>query len=346
MRKVLRRSRKRLIRYGLLTANAALLVAVIGFIVQSSPSKHTAVRSSAALASTTLAENPLDRISSADIAVNIARMTSLPESTAIVNQADSVNSQLAGSSTDNIVITKPQVVGTSLKSRKDIQTYTAVAGDTIANIAIKFGVTSDSIKWSNNLTANTIPVGTKLTVPPINGIVYTVKPGDTAEALAREYRISAEALIAFNDAEVGGLPVGQKIVIPDGTRAAPIAAPAYRSNVVSVAWGGIGGGSYSPGYCTDYASKKGGAPGGWGNANTWASYAARTPGWTVSKTPRVGAIAQTTAGWAGHVGIVEAVSADGTKIKYSDMNGIAGFGRVGYSDWVPVHSAYQNFIYR
>lgn len=325
-------------------------MAVIGFIAQSTPSRQTAVRSAGALASSSVANNPLDRISSADIAVNIARMTSLPESTAVVNQADTANSQLISSSSDNIVISKPQVVATALKSRKDIQTYTTVAGDTLAAVAVKFGVTSDSIRWSNNLGTGALAAGSKLTIPPVNGIVYTVKPGDTAEKLAREYNTGIETIVAFNDFEVGGIKAGMQIVIPDGIRAAPAApaasfAPSNNSGI-GFAWGGLGGGSYSAGYCTDYASKKGGAPGGWGNANSWAFYAARTPGWTVSKTPRVGAIAQTTAGWAGHVGIVEAVSEDGKMIKYSDMNGIAGFGRVGYSGWVPTHSSYQNFIFR
>jgi hypothetical protein len=49
--------------------------------------------------------------------------------------------------------------------------------------------------------------------------------------------------------------------------------------------------------------------------------------------------------YLGHVAVVEAVSEDGTMMKYSDMNGIAGWGRVGYSDWVPI-SFYQHYIYR
>jgi len=46
------------------------------------------------------------------------------------------------------------------------------------------------------------------------------------------------------------------------------------------------------------------------------------------------------------VGVVDEVSPDGTMIKYSDMNGLAGWGRVGQSGWVPVFSTFQNFIYR
>jgi surface antigen len=65
----------------------------------------------------------------------------------------------------------------------------------------------------------------------------------------------------------------------------------------------------------------------------------------VSSTPRVGAIGQSDGGYFGHVAYVEAVSDDGTMIKYSDMNGLAGFGRVGYSDWVSA-SKFPKYIYR
>jgi surface antigen len=66
-------------------------------------------------------------------------------------------------------------------------------------------------------------------------------------------------------------------------------------------------------------------------------------GWTVSTTPRAGAIAQSDAGYEGHVAIVERVNDDGT-IYYSDMNGIAGWGRVGYAT-APA-SKFSHYIYR
>jgi surface antigen len=109
----------------------------------------------------------------------------------------------------------------------------------------------------------------------------------------------------------------------------------------SFSFGGVG---YPEGWCTYYAAARSGAPGGWGNAATWAYYAALTPGWSVSPIPRKGAIAQTT---ANHVGIVEDVRiVNGQyQIKYSDMNGLAGFGRVGYSGWVSSTDPFQNYIY-
>ncbi len=333
-----RKHRKHTIRYMLLAANLLMLVVVTGFVVRGSGSSQPIRQSAASVNGSNVSqENPLDPLSSADIAVHVARMTRLPETTAVVNEADSASVMLSVASTDEKVISKPQIVPTALKSIKDLQTYITQAGDTVSNVASKFGITSDSVRWSNSLTGDTLPVGKELWIPPQNGIVYVVKAGDTPDSIATRYRANKDQIIAFNDAEVSGLTVGKRIVIPEGTVAATASATPF-------VFFGLGSGGYDRGWCTDYASVKGGVPGGWGNANTWDNYAILS-GWTVSKVPVVGAVAQTDAGSQGHVGIVDAVSDDGTMIKYSDMNGLAGFNRVGYSDWVPVHSKFQNFIY-
>jgi surface antigen len=321
-------------------------MAVIAFVVQS-PSSRQAVRQSALVSDAhDNTANPLDQLSSSDIAVHLAQMASLPESTAVVNQADTITGQMAISSADTNVAAKPQIIGTAAKSNRDIQKYVTVNGDTLASVAAKFGVTSDSIRWSNELTSRDFPINRELFIPPVNGVVYLVKAGDTADKLARDYSANKDTIVSFNDAEVSGLIVGQRIVIPDGTKA----TTAY--NVASsrggLAWGSTaiyGFNGYDYGWCTWYVASKISVPTNWGNANNW-NEGARASGWTVSTTPRPGAIAQSDArGW-GHVGLVEAVSADGTMIKYSDMNGLAGWGRVGYSDWVPALSKYQRFIYR
>lgn len=339
--------RKRLVRYGLVAANVALLGGVAAFVLTSSHADHTIKAHAVAGANSSdpAVVKPVDGLTSYDIAANVARMTSLPESAAINNQAQSARVAEAVSASDTNVVAKPQIVATALKSRKDIQQYIVQPGDTATIIAQKFGITSDSIKWSNNLKSDTVTVGAKLTIPPVNGIVYTVASGDTVQSLASKYKASADQIIAYNDAEISGLQVGEQVIIPNGQ----IQTVTTRSSIFLGAGGSFtaqyGSNGYDYGYCTYYAAARSGAPSNWGNANTWAYYAALTPGWTVSSAPRVGAIAQTSAGYLGHVAIVEAVSADGTQIKYSDMNGISGWGRVGYSDWTPV-GHFQHYIYR
>lgn len=344
--------RKRALRVSLLAGNLIVLGAVATFVLQTSGTGSTTTANSLLTQneSAPAAVNPLDELSSTDIALTIARMNNLPESTAITNQADSQASELTMAPTTNNVISKPQVVSTALKSKADIQNYTTKEGDTISSIATQFGVTSDSIRWSNAITGDTITSGVSLTVPPINGIVHTVKDGDTPDSLAAKYKANKEQIIAYNDAEISGLVVGTKVIIPNGTITAP--APVARvaasnSMATGYAWGGAaiyGYNGYDYGYCTWYVANRISVPSNWGNANTWDNIAP-LDGWIVSSTPRAGAIGQTDRGSFGHVAYVEAVSEDGSMIKYSDMNGLAGWGRTGYSDWVPA-SKFPKYIYR
>ncbi len=348
--------RRRIIRYGLILGNLAILVIVFAVIflvpragqatASSGVAEHAAALSADA-SNQSQAVNPLDQLSAADVAVTVARMGLLPEATAVTNQADSVNAELAMAPTSADIVTKPQVVDTAFNSRQDIKYYTTVAGDTVATIAAKFNVTSDSIRWSNNLNTDAVAVNQKLVIPPVNGIVYTVQAGDTADSLASKFSANKDKIIAFNDAEISGLQPGEQILIPDGTKAAaPVVIVASSSRATTFPWGGsapiYGYNGYDYGYCTWYVASRIAVPTNWGNANTWDNLAPLS-GWSVSTVPTPGAIAQTDRGAEGHVAIVEAVSPDGSQIKFSDMNGLAGFGRVGYSGWMPA-STFQHFI--
>ncbi|PID31899.1 hypothetical protein CR970_03415 [Candidatus Saccharibacteria bacterium] len=358
LRRLFGRSQKRLVRYGLLALHVGLLAGVFVFVTTTRGATQSAAQSAALIAENEAPTNALDQISAADIAVHVARMTDLPETDSVQNHADSFSVQLtAAAPASETIVAKPQIVADAAigKSNKDIQAYVVVAGDTVSSIATKFGVTSDSIRWSNGLpSGDRVTVGKELSIPPITGVVYEVKVGDTAESLAKQFEADQAKIVAFNDAEVKGLTVGEKIVIPDGViKARPTSRTttttssggsfSWTSNYVPI----YGGNRYAYGWCTWYAASRVPVPSNWGNANTWDD-GARAAGWTVSSVPVVGAVAQADYGssYLGHVGIVEAVSEDGTMIKYSDMNGLSGWGRVGYSDWVPVHSAFSKFLYR
>lgn len=174
---------------------------------------------------------PIDSLSSSDIAVNLARMSDLETAELIAYQADTQRQNLAVASGDNSNSTnKPLIVDTELKSRHDIAYYTTVEGDTVNGLAKKFGVTSNSIRWSNDLDyINLLSAGEELVIPPVNGIIYTVEAGDTAENLAARFNSDADHIIAFNDAEISGLPTGELIVIPGGEKATPRRTSYYSS---------------------------------------------------------------------------------------------------------------------
>lgn len=330
-----------MLRWGILVSNIAVVSLATVMIIAHSGNNAA----SYANTSDQTPISPLDELSAADIAVNIARMANLPEVTAVTNYADTINSELETFTIESDVTQIPQIITADIKTLADIQEYTTQPGDTISGLAAKFAVTSDSIKWSNDLANDALEPGRKILIPPMNGIIYTVRSGDTAERIAQSYSISAQQVIAFNDAELTGLLPGKRIFLPNAQKPAPVFSFFAR----------YGSNGYDPGWCTYYAAGRTGAPGGWGHARTWAVNAARTPGWLVSKVPVPGAIAQTTGisgdrvgrSW-GHVGVVDQVKYENGQyyIKYSDMNGIAGFNRVGSSDWIPALEKYQNFIYR
>lgn len=333
--KALRKKQK--ISLGLLASNLLILLVIIFFIVivpQNNTLKSSTIAGSSALS------NPLDQLSSANIALTVSEVANLPEQTPIRNTSESQQAELSQASTTDNVISEPQVLDTSLKSRADIFTYTVKPGDTIASLADKFGITSESILWSNNLNSQTLTPGQKLTIPPITGIVYTAKAGDTIASIAGKYGVSEAELAAYNDAEQSPIEPGEQILIPNGQ----VATSAPAAPVWSGATYGFNG--YDFGYCTWYVASQISVPSNWGNASSWAYYATLS-GWNVSSTPSVGAIAQTpyAAGGEGHVAIVVAIN--GSQVEIKDMNNYGdggGWDRVG-EGWVSA-SEFPNYITR
>lgn len=315
--------RRRAIRFALLASNLVILGVILAIVLQNSHTDQMA--STAPLAnqvSTAAVANPLDQVSSADIALTVARMSSLPEATAIINQAQSQAADASIAPSSNNVLNKPQVLATALKSKADISNYVTVAGDTVPSVATKFGVTSDSIRWSNDLNGDALSPGTKLAIPPVSGIIYTVKDGDTPDTLAAKFRADKNKIIAYNDAEIHGLTVGEQIIIPDATKVAPVVATSYS------AWGGsttpvYGSNGYDFGYCTWWVASRRAqvgapVPSNLGNASSWA-YIARGQGLATGNTPKQYAAAVTSTRGEGHVVFVESVNDDGS-IVISEMN--------------------------
>lgn len=351
-----RRSKRRLTKFGIIGANLAL-VATVGVIVVSAQGTSPVIPTrseQAPLAATTQAK-PLDSVSSADVAVHVARLTGLQESTAVVNKADSENAQLAVASSGDSVAVKPQIVGAGLKSKKDIKTYVSVEGDTVTSVASKFGITPDTVRMSNNVTGDGLSAGKELLISPVNGLIYTVQAGDTPDSLAARYFANKEMLIAFNDAELtGGFTVGERIVIPDGVQ--PTVAPITRNASASGYASGFsfgtsavyGSNGYDYGWCTWHAANRRQEtgrpiPSNLGNAITWLSVARRA-GLPTGDVPQAGAVVyHKDIGGLGHVAYVEKINDDGSAL-VSDMN-YPSWGRVTYRTVTPDQFGNYGFIY-
>jgi surface antigen len=217
----------------------------------------------------------------------------------------------------------PAIVSPLLTSeRTGVVTYEVQSGDIPSEIASKFGITTNTLLWANNLTpASKIKIGQKLTILPVNGIKYTIKKGDTLAAVIKKYKGDTEKTINLNGLPADGiLAIGQDIIIPDGQKPVefiPAKARTYASYTPEEL-GPYGDTSHGfPwGQCTWYVAQKRYIP--WnGDAKTWLAKASKY-GFEIGTEPKVGAIVSTTESVYGHVAYVEAVT-DNT-ITVSEMS--------------------------
>lgn len=115
---------------------------------------------------------------------------------------------------------KPNIPTTEAagQPREKIETYEVAGGDTISTIAAKFGISTQSILWANNLSETTyIRPGDKLLVPPVSGVIYKVAKGDTIQKIAEKYKGDANKILEFNSlADASAIEEGQFLMIPGG----------------------------------------------------------------------------------------------------------------------------------
>lgn len=93
--------------------------------------------------------------------------------------------------------------------------YVVKSGDSLYQIASRFGTTVDELKRINNLTSNLLSIGQRLIIPTQNEYqTYTVKKGDTLYSIARNFNTTVTAIQNLNNLISSSLSVGQKLLIP------------------------------------------------------------------------------------------------------------------------------------
>ena len=108
--------------------------------------------------------------------------------------------------------------------------YVVVRGDTLGEIAKRFGVTVEAIAQANDIAnVNRLEVGQQLLIPPPGanvqpdgtppsadaGDVYIVQRGDTLFSIGRRYGFTVQEMATYNNlADPNDLDVGQRLLIP------------------------------------------------------------------------------------------------------------------------------------
>ena len=111
----------------------------------------------------------------------------------------------------------------SIKPREKVIEYKAINGDSLKNLAEKFSISENTIKWANNLTSDYLLVGSILKIPPVTGVVHTVVKGETIYSIAAKYNTTSAKIVNFpfndfKDLNTFGLTQGQILYVPDGTK--------------------------------------------------------------------------------------------------------------------------------
>jgi cell wall-associated NlpC family hydrolase/nucleoid-associated protein YgaU len=107
--------------------------------------------------------------------------------------------------------------------------YKVVEGDTLSAIAGKFGISTNTLIWSNPVLGNgdKLQIGQSLTIPPVSGVLHKVTAGDTVTGVAARYDVAESAIVEANGlTEPYMLQLGKVLVIPGGAPPAPVVAQA------------------------------------------------------------------------------------------------------------------------
>jgi murein DD-endopeptidase MepM/ murein hydrolase activator NlpD len=116
------------------------------------------------------------------------------------------------------------VVPTGAPHRTQTEKYTVAAGDTLSDIADKFGISIATILWENKLTVHDyLQPGQTLSILPSSGVSYTVKNGDTVAKIAAAFTASVDDINSWNNLSGQNIVKGQELFIPGGMIAAPVA---------------------------------------------------------------------------------------------------------------------------
>lgn len=112
--------------------------------------------------------------------------------------------------------------------------YEVQGGDTLSSIAEQYSLKLNTILWANGLNAKSIiRPGQKLTLLPVDGVLYTIKNADTIGKIASLYKADSQQVMDYNDiADATKIHAGDALIIPDGqplTASPPIARQPNKS---------------------------------------------------------------------------------------------------------------------
>ncbi len=118
------------------------------------------------------------------------------------------------------VIERPLLLETKVvrRPRDDILAYEVRGNDTLVDIAVRNGISLDTLLWANDFAPDQLLyLGTRLRIPPIDGVIYTVAEDDALHEIAEVYQSNPVAIAEYNRIGLSTTLVeGMELIIPYG----------------------------------------------------------------------------------------------------------------------------------
>ncbi|HEY9651445.1 MAG TPA: peptidoglycan DD-metalloendopeptidase family protein [Coleofasciculaceae cyanobacterium] len=137
------------------------------------------------------------------------------ESSISITAAPSAESDVAPVSTSSQPAEAAQTANTT-SAQPTVVKHEVQEGETLWDLAQTYEVKPEAIAASNRIPPSAVlPVGQKLKIPAVNGIVHEVKPGETVESLSKSYGVEPTQLIASASvSESSQLQPGESVTVP------------------------------------------------------------------------------------------------------------------------------------
>lgn len=99
----------------------------------------------------------------------------------------------------------------------EISVYVVRKGDSLAQIAQMFEVSTNTILWANDMKkGDAIKEGDILLILPVSGVKHIVEKGQTLKGISKKYEVDIAYIAGFNGIpEDAKLEVGDELIIPE-----------------------------------------------------------------------------------------------------------------------------------
>ncbi len=168
------------------------------------------------------------------------------DSVAMVNSAVVENPHSDAYTADLYAFTgKDPVPWPNVAGRARIEIYVVQSGDSLWEIAERFQLDIDTLRWSNpelERNPDILSVGTELRILPVPGVYHTAIAGDTIESVAAQYGVAEAAITNFPPNALFPpyeLEQGQGLIVPYGRKDVVTPKPSLAPDA-AIAWPLVG----------------------------------------------------------------------------------------------------------